>query len=182
MDEPWDILRVLTATFSELAIEYMIVDSTAMRAYVPGRSTFDTDVLVKMTSDQLEALIKRFGEDWYLDAETARKGLAERRMFNAIHYKTSWKLDLIPLKDDEFHQTEFARRREDAIGDVSCYVQAPEDLVLSKLQWAAKGGSSRQVEDVRSLFVAGVPMDEAYVKSWSTRLGLDKLLVEARNG
>ena len=181
MDEPWHILREITRMLPELGIEYMIVGSTAMRAYVPGRSTFDTDVLVQMTQAQLEKLKTRLGDDWYLDAETARKSLAARCIFNAIHYETSWKLDLIPLKDDAFHQVEFARKRHESINDLPCLVQSPEDLVLSKLQWAAKGGSRRQVEDVRTVLRAGLPLDESYLNKWSNELGLDKLFQEARD-
>lgn len=182
MDEPWQILRELTQKLSELEIEYMIVGSTAMRAYVPGRSTFDTDVLVKMTVKQLEDLLAWLGEDWYVDAETARQSLMSRRMFNAIHYATSWKLDLIPLKDDDFQREEFARRRRETIANIDCFVQAPEDLVLSKLLWAAKGGSNRQVEDVRTLLRSGLELDQDYLRRWSAALWVDKLLQGARDG
>jgi hypothetical protein len=175
-------LKEVTRTFAELGIDYMIVGSTAMWAYVPGRTTFDTDILVKMTGKQLDQLVKRYGDNWYLDHETARKQLADRRMCNAIHYATSWKLDLIPLKDEPFHQSEFSRRRKERLTELDCFVQSPEDLVLSKLQWAAKGGSARQIEDVRAILRGAPKLDFEYLGKWAEDLGLQSLLNEARDG
>lgn len=182
MDEPLDVLREVIGTFDATGIEYMVVGSTAMRAYVPGRSTFDTDVLVKMTPGQLDRLKTAFGDAWYLDPITARRGLADQRMFNAIHFETSWKLDLIPLKGDEYHQSEFSRRRMLEILGIPCVVQSPEDLVLSKLHWARSGGSRRQVEDVRTLLTADLGLDIEYIRQWAEKLGVSKLLDEAAHG
>lgn len=180
MDDPSHILREITSAFEAVGIEYMIVGSTAMWPYIPGRTTFDTDVLVQMSEAQLEQLADRFGDEWYLDRETARKQLAARRMFNAIHYETSWKLDLIPLKDDAFHRSEFSRRRRAELPGGECFVQAPEDLILSKLEWAVKGGSARQVEDVKSILRGATGLDSHYLDKWAGVLGLQAKLKEAR--
>ncbi|MCA8945007.1 MAG: hypothetical protein KDB29_02155 [Planctomycetes bacterium] len=182
MNEPWEILRKVVAAFQVLQIDYMIVGSTAMRAYVPGRSTFDTDVLVRMTEAQLAQLSDELGDDWLLEWEPALQALRSGRMFNAIHYGTSWKLDLIPLKDSEFHKAEFRRRQLAQIGEIACYVQSVEDLVVSKLHWAKLGGSKRQIEDVRGLLRSGLELDREYIRKWSADLGLDTLLAEADSG
>lgn len=182
MNEPWEILQKVISAFEVLQIEYMIVGSTALRAYVPGRSTFDTDILVEMTEAQLAQFSDELGDDWLLEWEPALKALKSRRMFNAIHYATSWKLDLIPLKGTEYHKTEFQRRQMAKIHNLPCYVQTIEDLVVSKLHWAKQGGSRRQIEDVRGLLRSGLEIDHDYVRNWSAELGLDELLAEAANG
>jgi hypothetical protein len=181
MEESFPILDFTARTFFELGVEYMIVGSMAMKNYVPARSTVDTDILTTMTKQQLKQFIERLGADWYIDETTAMKGLENRRMFNAIHYKTSWKLDIIPLKDNEFHRTEFARRVEGRIGGIPCAVQALEDLILSKLEWGKRGNSSRQFDDVRSLLQAGLELDEAYLLKWAKELRVQELLSEARH-
>jgi len=181
MDESFPILEFTARTFFELGVEYMIVGSMAMKNYVPARSTVDTDILTTMTKPQLEQFIERLGADWYIDKTTAMKGLENRRMFNAIHYQTSWKLDIIPLKDNEFHRTEFARKIEGSIGGIPCTVQALEDLILSKLEWGKRGNSSRQMEDVKFLLRAGLAIDEAYLMKWAKELRVQELLAEVRH-
>jgi hypothetical protein len=49
-----------------------------------------------------------------------------------------------------------------------------EDLILSKLVWAAPSESPFQLRDVRTLVASGA--DEAYLRGWSARLGVDALL------
>jgi hypothetical protein len=182
MGEPGDILNQIARVFSDLRIDYMIVGSMAMRAYVPGRSTFDTDILVRMTPAQLAQLHDELRNEWLFEWETAARSLESKSMFNIIHYKTSWKLDLIPLKDNPYHQEEFARRRREQLQDAVCFVQTPEDLVLSKLEWGKRSGSTRQMEDVRSILNAGLQLDEPYLQRWAGELGLSARLQEARDG
>lgn len=182
MDEMWSVLKQAIAALDALGIRYMIVGSTAMWAYMPGRTTFDTDLLVDMSEDQLAQLVDELGEDWMLQWEVARDALRAGKMFNAIHYGSSWKLDFVPLKDDPFHAAEFERRRRGQIGALECTVQTPEDLVISKLLCARRGGSARQLEDVRALFRDVEQLDREYIGKWASELGLDALLEETQSG
>ena len=59
------------------------------------------------------------------------------------------------------------------------WVISKEDLILSKLVWAAPSGSAFQLRDVRKLLASGV--DEAYLRQWSVRLGVDALLLKCRD-
>lgn len=180
MSEPSEVLPTIANVFDVLHVDYMVVGSVAMRAYVPGRSTFDIDILVRMSEVQLAQLYDELGDAWLMEWDTAVKCLASHSLFNVIHYATAWKLDLIPLKDEPFHQSEFLRRRKESILDTACYVQAPEDLILSKLQWGKRSNSARQMEDVRALLRAGLALDEAYLLNWAQVLNVSANLKEAR--
>ena len=58
--------------------------------------------------------------------------------------------------------------------DVSVDVVTAEDLVLSKLEWAKRGGSARQLDDVRTLLrLAGDDLDQEYLARWVRALERD---------
>jgi hypothetical protein len=53
-----------------------------------------------------------------------------------IHTVGSVKADLIIDRDTEFDGSRFARQRRLCAGSVDVWVISPEDLILSKLDWA----------------------------------------------
>ena len=60
--------------------------------------------------------------------------------------------------------------------DMDVFVASPEDVVLSKLEWALRGGSERQLQDAAAvLAVQGDRLDVAYVELWAARLGVGAL-------
>lgn len=72
------------------------------------------------------------------------------------------------------------RHREGAAPLGSFPIVSPEDLLLSKLEWASDSHSDFQLRDVRSL-IASVPgLDWAYIDRWAVELGVAALLAEVR--
>ena len=57
-------------------------------------------------------------------------------------------------------------------------IVGPEDLVISKLDWARDTRSEVQLGDVRNLLRALPEVDRAYVEHWVGQLGLDALYQE----
>ncbi len=99
--------------------------------------------------------------------------MADRTLFNVIDGESGWKADLIVRKDRPFSNAEFARRQPGMLLGVEIAIATPEDLILSKLEWASLGASARQLEDVRALVaMAGDALDRAYVAHWADALGL----------
>ncbi len=64
------------------------------------------------------------------------------------------------------------------IDDSVIFVVAPEDLIISKLDWARDTRSQVQLADVRNLLAAGPDLDREYLTRWVNRLGLDSLYRE----
>ena len=88
------------------------------------------------------------------------------------------KVDVIVRKDTEYRRTEFARRRRAVVeGDVF-FIVAPEDLIISKLDWARDSRSEIQLADVRNMLAADPGLDREYLVRWVNRLGLDSLYRE----
>ena len=55
-----------------------------------------------------------------------------------------------------------------------------EDLVVSKLRRAKRGGSERQFADVRAILAAGHVTDFAYITRWAAALDLHAQLDASR--
>jgi hypothetical protein len=72
-------------------------------------------------------------------------------MFNLIHNRYVIKVDLVVRKESPYRRREFSRMRKVSIDDQEIYVVAPEDLILSKVEWAKESRSEVQLTDVRNL-------------------------------
>jgi len=59
-------------------------------------------------------------------------------------------------------------------------VVAPEDLIISKLDWARDTRSQVQLGDVRHLLRSVPDLDRAYLEQWIARLDLASLYREVR--
>jgi hypothetical protein len=54
-----------------------------------------------------------------------------------------------------------------------------EDAILSKLEWAKKGGSERQIADAAGIVaVKGTSLDRDYLERWARELGVIDLWQE----
>ncbi|MFT4974978.1 MAG: hypothetical protein ACI8S6_000861 [Myxococcota bacterium] len=56
-------------------------------------------------------------------------------------------------------------------------VCAPEDSILSKLEWAKRsGGSERQLRDVSGVWqMRKAELDQSYIEHWARELGVEDL-------
>jgi hypothetical protein len=59
-------------------------------------------------------------------------------------------------------------------------VVAPEDLILSKLDWMRQSSSDIQLRDVRNLLSTVGDLDWEYLRHWANQLDLSDMLDEAQ--
>jgi hypothetical protein len=60
------------------------------------------------------------------------------------------------------------------------WLVAPEDLILSKLEWARDSRSELQLRDVRALLRAVQVLDQVYLERWARDFGIADLLHEVQ--
>lgn len=171
------LAAVLGATIARLeraGVPYMITGSVASSYHGEPRATRDLDVVIDPEPGALERLVAEFSADgWYVDADVARRALAERTQFNAIDAATGWKVDFLVRKDRLFSLEEFGRRIPAQILGTQAWIASPEDTIIAKLEWAATGGSDRQLADVAAVLdIGGESLDRAYIERWVAGLGL----------
>ena len=163
----------------EAGIAFMIVGSVGASHYGKARSTYDVDIVIDPTPEQLERLIGLLGEDYYVSVTAAKSALRQRSMFNVIHTRGGWKADLIVRDDRPFSIEQFRRRRLVPIYGQSLPVASPEDLILAKLEWNKITPSDRQLEDVFNVVVVqGTKLDREYLHQWAPQLGVAEMLTD----
>ncbi|MBL9019440.1 MAG: hypothetical protein JNL83_34950 [Myxococcales bacterium] len=173
------LLKALGGLLDAASIPYMVVGSVASTVYSEPRTTFDLDLVIAPTRETLDALLGTMPERFYVDPDTARDALRSRSMFNVIDQDTGWKADLIVRKTRPFSLEEFERRRRGTIDGIETFVASAEDTVISKLEWAKLGASSRQIDDVRKLLAMQPAIDRSYIERWIAELELAAQWAEA---
>ena len=179
-----EMLRSIVGHLDAVGIPYMLVGSLASSAYGKARTTFDADLVISPTSDQLIQFVKRIEPEFYVNLATAQQAFSEKSTFNVIDLARGYKADLILLNDRPFDRSEFGRRAKAKLCEMEIWTASAEDTILAKLHWAKLGDSDRQYRD--AFDVAGVQhtsLDRAYLRKWAVELGvkdmLDRLLSEA---
>jgi hypothetical protein len=170
-----DSLRRLVDALDLAEIDYMLGGSFASTYHGAPRTTHDVDVVAVLDRAALPRLLERFPDDaYYVSADAARDAVRRRGQFNVIDFASGWKADIIVRKDRAFSREELGRRVRANILGVDTWIASAEDVVISKLEWAKKGGGSeRQLRDVRGVLdQRGPDLDAVYIARWVDALGL----------
>ena len=180
MSEELEVLKEVARRLTGAGIPYMITGSIAANFYSIPRMTRDIDLVVELGDAGVARLVATLRDDFYVDLAAVEGAVRERGMFNAIHTRHIVKVDFVVRKDSEYRREEFARRRRVEVEGQPLWIVTPEDLVISKLDWARDTRSEVQLADVRSLLASVPDLDEAYLARWTARLDLDALYREIR--
>lgn len=179
-------LRRVVSIAQEARIPYMLTGSLAAAYYAEPRATRDVDLVVVLSLDDVEELVRRLEvEGFYVSLQAARDAVRGEGQFNAIDPESGWKVDWIVRKDRPFSRNEFERRRPVEMMDLEVPLVAPEDLLVAKLEWARKGSSERQLRDALEILVhRGTELDRDHLERWVHELGLTReweMLLEEEN-
>ena len=178
-----ELLRQVTAVLERLSIPYLVTGSVASIFFGEPRFTNDIDVVVELQASDIADLCEQFpAEDFYLSAEAAADALERRSQFNLIHPRSGLKVDFMVAAGGPFDRSRFARaRRIQLAPGVEAWFASPEDVILKKLEYYQRGGSSKHLRDIAGVLrVSGAELDYPYMSEWADRLGLGELLAEAR--
>lgn len=180
MSDQLAVLKLVAERLESAGIAYMISGSVALSYYAMPRLTRDIDIVVELRVDDVERLTALFADDFYIDVDTIRDATRRHGMFNVIHYEYVMKVDFIVRKDTPYRQQEFLRRGARDIDGKTLWFVTAEDLLLSKLVWAAESRSAMQLHDVQNLITAVPTLDWAYIEHWAAELTVAALLREVR--
>ena len=168
------IFREIIGALDQAGIPYMVVGSFASNLWGTGRGTQDIDLVVSATPEQIHTLLSTLSaSQYYFDLDTALAACRRNDMFNILDMESGWKIDIIFEKPSAYHRQAFQRRTPAEIEQVPLFAATAEDTIISKLEWAKMGESSRQIEDVAGILrVSGASLDRPYIDKWVTSLGL----------
>jgi hypothetical protein len=177
-----DLFIRLTAALTQSGIPYMLTGSFASSFHGVPRASNDFDIVIAPTEKQLSELKNILSEaEYYFDLGDALDALRRRRQFNVIDLATGWKIDFIIRKSRPFSLTEFERRSEVKFEGLQLYIAQPEDVIIAKLEWAKRGSSERQIEDVAGILkIQSKDLDYSYIEKWVQELDLQEQWDQAR--
>ncbi len=178
MSEEMEVLKEVARRLDRAGIAYMITGSTAANFYTVPRMTRDIDLVVELTGEDVDRIVRIFADDFYIDRQAVKQAINRKSMFNLIHTEHVIKVDFIVRKDSAYRRKEFSRRNKVAVDDQLLHVVAPEDLILSKLDWAKESRSEVQLTDVRNLLRSVKGLDRRYLARWAKQLGVESLCRE----
>jgi hypothetical protein len=169
-----DLLRRIAALLGAAGVPFMVTGSIASATHGTARATRDIDLVIDPDRESLLRFVRSLPEaEYYVNEDAALEALSLRRPFNVIDLAAGWKVDLIVRRTRPFSIEEFRRRRPMRVLDTDTFVATPEDVILSKLEWHAIGGSERQLEDVVGILqLRGATLDVAYIERWARELGV----------
>ena len=163
-----------------LGIPYMIVGSLSSNYYGVARSTHDADFLVHLHAGSMSQVIQRIGPGLKLDDQMSFETVTGTSKFVLSLPDGRFKIELFLLSDDAHDQERFRRRRRALTAGRETYLPAPEDVIVTKLRWAARVARTKDLDDLSNvLAVQGDALDWEYIHRWcdvhGTRALLDRL-------
>jgi len=178
MSEELDVLQEVAQRLAGAHISYMVTGSMAANFYAVPRMTRDIDVVIELSVRDVDRLVRLFESDFYVDRDMIQTAVRGQGMFNLIHTRLLVKVDFVVRKDSPYRIEEFSRRRRVSLKGGEVVLVAPEDLILSKLDWAKDSRSEVQLADVRGLLASVGDLDREYLERWARRLGIEDLYRE----
>src|SRR2546421_10361826 len=176
-------LMPVVDAFEDLTIEYYVGGSVASVAYGFYRATADVDIIADIRMDHVPQLVKRLQGAYYIDADMIKDAIKHRSEFNLLHLNTMFKVDVFIQKTRLFDLEVRSRVQEGTINDAPndrlFFVESPEDVVLTKLEWYKMGGavSDRQWGDIKGVLkIWGTKLNVDYLRRWAIVLGVSDLL------
>jgi len=173
-----NVLKSVTARLQAAGIHYMVTGSMAANFYAVPRMTRDIDLVVELSERDADRMTGIFQQEYYIDRDMVERAARDHARFNMIHNALVVKVDCVVRKDTEYRREEFARRRAVSLDGHDVFVVSPEDLILSKLDWAKESRSQMQLDDVRNLLRSVPGLDKDYLARWADRLDLTALYRE----
>lgn len=176
MPEP-ELFLLFVRPLNRAGIRYVIGGSVAAIFYGEPRLTHDVDLVVFLTSRDLEQLATLFpASEFYVPpmatllAETARN---QNGHFNLIHHCTGFKADMYPAGRDDLNAWAFRTKRQVDFEGEPMVLAGPEYVILRKLEYHREGRSEKHLRDIRAMLaISGDQLDRSALNEWLARLNL----------
>ena len=159
----------------EMKVPYMITGALASGYYGLPRFTADLDLVAKIEKSEVGHFVRCARKTGFeIDEREALTGI---EIGNRIIMRTpeAYRIDLW-LPRSEHDEIALSRRRRVRIFNESAYICSPEDLILQKLR---AGREQDESDAVGVLIRQAGKLDEKYLASWASGLGIERALERA---
>lgn len=164
-----------------LEIPYMLVGSFSSNLYGIPRSTEDADFVIQVSSQPVSRLAERLGPAFRFDPQLSFETITATTRHIVVVADIPFKVELFHLSEEPHDQERFRRRLQMRLLGRDVWVPTAEDVVITKLRWALRGGRAKDRDDAQGVIaVQGARLDWDYLHAWSDRHGTRALLEEVR--
>jgi hypothetical protein len=150
-----DLFRVLASRLNAAQLRYMITGAAASIIYGEPRLTLDLDIVVEISSQNINKIIQTFPIDEFycppfetIQAESKR---TRKGHFNIIHHKTGFRADIYLSGQDKLHQWGMERRKPIDLSGEIFWLAPIEYVILRKLEYFREGGSEKHLKDISGM-------------------------------
>lgn len=179
-------LQPVVEALERLGVPYHVGGSVASSAHGSPRATNDVDVVVDLQRQHVEPLCAALGADYYVSPELLQFAIARGSSANLVHLPTGYKVDLFVCRAEPYDRMAMTRFAERVLepNTREFRIATAEDVLIRKLLWYRSGGESsdRQWSDVLGVLRLREPtLDRDYLEQWSCAVGVQDLLLRARD-
>jgi hypothetical protein len=149
----------------------MISGSIAMNIYTIPRMTRDIDIVIELSTTQVDKFIALFPDSYY-NKQTIKEEVEHRGMFNIIDHKTGFKIDFILRKQSTYFEQAFNNRQQINELGINLWIISLNDLIIAKIIWIQDYQSEKQQTDIKNLLL-NPEKDLKYIRKWCNELNLN---------
>ena len=150
-----NLFKIFTSRLNKLKVSYIVTGAVASIIYGEPRLTHHIDLVVELTDDKADRIVKAFQQvDFYcppIEAIKLELKRPEGGHFNLIHNETGFKADIYISGRDPLHEWAILnRKRIDFEGEL-IWLAPPEYVIIRKLQYFKEGKSEKHLKDIASM-------------------------------
>jgi hypothetical protein len=150
-----NLFRIFVSRLNNLSLPYMITGAVASIIYGEPRLTNDIDLVIDMSSDEVETFGDAFPiEDFYRPPPEVIRveiGRSQRGHFNLIHHATGFKADIYAAGRDELHHWGLKSRKPVELEGEKFWLAPVEYVILRKLEYYREGESEKHLRDISGI-------------------------------
>jgi hypothetical protein len=172
----------LVGVLEALAIPYMVSGSLATNVYGVPRATDDGDFVLELPPGvRIGDLARTLPETIRLEPQAQFETVTASRMHVCTVAESAFRMELFLLTDDPYDRQRFDRRYRLALPFGTVCMPTVEDVIVTKLLWAARAGRAKDQDDCRGVIaLQGKLVDWEYVCRWCDHHGTRSLLDDIR--
>jgi hypothetical protein len=133
----------------------MATGAVAAIVYGEPRLTLDLDLVLSLSPAEVPRFAEAFrGEELYvppLEVLLQEAARATHGHFNLLHHSSGLRADIYLASNDPLDVWGLAHRREERVGGEPVQIAPAEYVVVRKLEYFRKGGSTKHLDDIRAM-------------------------------
>lgn len=150
-----NLFQIFISRLNTIGIRYMVTGAVASIIYGEPRLTHDIDLVVELSSEKAEEIVKVFpSNEFYCPPVEIIKLEAGRQLhghFNIIHHETGFKADMYILGQDKLHHWAMSNLKRIELEGEQVWLAPPEYVILRKLEYYREGGSEKHLRDIAGM-------------------------------